>query len=120
MTAKSDYISKFLTTPLSDRLKVSKNIIDTYQRIPIIVDKSHKLNNCNIKKNKFLVPGDMTLGYFLHKIRNLIDIGPEQSLFLFINNTSPSVNELISVLYQKYKSEDDFLYIIYSIENTFG
>jgi GABA(A) receptor-associated protein len=73
-----------------------------------------------IDKNKFLVPSDLSIAQFLFTIRKRIKLRPEQSLFLFVKNSIPRSDILLSQLYKEYKDEDGFLYITYSGENTFG
>jgi GABA(A) receptor-associated protein len=100
----------------------SNRIRDKYpDRIPIIVEKDKKARNLNnIDKNKYLVPYELTLGQFLHIIRQRTKIEPAQSLYLFCGNTLPPTSQSIGNIYQENKDEDGFLYVIYCAENTFG
>ena len=45
----------------------------------------------------------------------------DQTIFIFThnNNLVPS-NWMVSELHDKYKKEDGFVYLFYSLENTFG
>lgn len=106
----------------SERTNESTQIIQKYpDRIPIICEKNIKNKTTpEIDKNKYLVPIDLTVGQFLYVIRKRIKLTPEQSIFLFINNTIPSTSQYLSDLYFLYKDQDGFLYITYSSENTFG
>jgi GABA(A) receptor-associated protein len=45
---------------------------------------------------------------------------PGQAIFLFVKGTMPPSGASISDIYQNYKDIDDFLYITYTFENTFG
>ena len=47
-------------------------------------------------------------------------ISADQTIYLFVNNTSPKTGALMSEIYDSYKSDDGFLYITYSAENTLG
>jgi GABA(A) receptor-associated protein len=92
-------------------------------RIPVIVQRNKKNNNNDtpkIDKEKFLVPGDLTLGQFVFVIRKRINLSPEKALFLFVGNTLPTTGSLMREIYQLHKDEDGFLYVIYSGENSFG
>jgi len=90
-------------------------------RIPVIVQKNKKNNDTpKIDKEKFLVPGDLTLGQFVYVIRKRINLPPEKALFVFVNNSLPTTGTLIRELYHQYKDSDGFLYVIYSGENSFG
>ncbi len=108
-------------TSFEQRKSESVRIIAKYpDRIPIICEKSSSSNINVIDKNKYLVPNDLTIGQFLYVIRRRIKLKPEQAIFLFVNNIVPSSSEQISLLYDRYRDNDGFLYVSYSGENTFG
>lgn len=69
---------------------------------------------------RFIVPADFTVANFVTVVRNRIKVGPEKTLFLFVNNTLLPVNSLLSSVYQQHCDPDGFLYLIYSSENAFG
>ena len=52
--------------------------------------------------------------------RKRIKVEPEQSIFLFINDTLVVNGKMMSDVYQEHKDEDGFLYVSYSAENSFG
>ena len=90
-------------------------------RIPVIVNRGKDCKLDDIDKKKYLVPTDITLGQFIFIIRKKIKLSAEEGLYLFINNDvlgTPST--VMSEVYNNYKDEDDFLYITYHSENTFG
>ena len=90
-------------------------------KIPIICEKYPNLSNIpDIKKHKYLVPMELTIGNFLYIIRKNINITPEKALFIYINNIIPPTSTNMITLYDNYKDEEGFLYINYSSENTFG
>ena len=90
-------------------------------RIPIICEKSTNSTIDDIDKNKFLVPSDLTVGQFVYIIRKRIKLEPEKAIFIFVNNSIlPPTSKLIVEMFDEYKDEDGFLYIVYSGENTFG
>lgn len=106
---------------LEKRINEAVSIKEKYpDRIPVIVEKQSGSNIPPIDKRKFLVPLDLTVGQFMIIIRKRIKIPPEQALFIFVNNILPPNSSLLSQVYRKYKEEDQFLYIMYSGENTFG
>lgn len=91
-------------------------------RIPVIceVAKQHA-KQINLDRNKYLVPGDITVGQFLMILRKRVKLTPELGVYLFMENaTLPPTSALLSSLYQNYKNEDGFLYITVTLENTFG
>lgn len=100
----------------------SQRIKEKYQdRIPIIVEKSCKSDIADIDKKKYLVPNDITVGQFVYIIRKRIELTAEKAIFLFTEkNNIPPTSSNISEIYEQYKNEDGFLYLIYAGENTFG
>jgi len=101
---------------------MSSRVKEKHQgRLPIFVEKSPKSTLKDLKKQKFLVPSDITFGSFINVIRSHIELTPNHALFLFVNNTSlPSASEIISKISKTNKDEDGFLYFTYMEENTFG
>tara|TARA_B100000686_G_C16486658_1_gene809977 strand:+ start:187 stop:534 length:348 start_codon:yes stop_codon:yes gene_type:complete len=104
-----------------DRINESTRIIKKYPyRIPVICEPAY---NCtfNLDKIKYLVPSEITLAQFLYTIRKRMKLDESKAIFIFINNqimVPPS--ELFSEIYHKYKEKDNFLYMSFSGENTFG
>lgn len=104
-----------------DRYNESDRIKKKYpDKIPIILEKYKSLKLENIKKNKYLVPEDLTVSQFLFVIRKKINLSSEESIYLFCNNTLLCANSMFYDLYEKYRDDDNFLYLFYDSENTFG
>jgi GABA(A) receptor-associated protein len=105
-------------TKISDEvLKIQERYPD---RIPVIVNKNSQSTIADIDKKKYLVPNELTMGQFMYVVRKRIAIAPEQAIYLFVNGNLPTTSEQMNNIYDKYKSEDGFLYVTYSGENTFG
>ena len=103
------------------RKKESDKIKSKYiNRYPIIVSKSSKSILEDIERNKFLVPGDLTIGQFICIVRKRIKLNETESVFLFINNILPATSSNIGSIYEEHKEDDGFLYITYCNENVFG
>jgi len=100
----------------------SSRIKEKYpDRVPIIVEKSVKSDIAGIDKKKYLVPQDLTIGQFIYILRKRIDLTAEKAIFLFTEkNIIPPTASIISEIYEQYKNDDGFLYLIYAGENTFG
>lgn len=121
----NNIISKYnIDKSFDKRLKESGNIITKYpDRKPIICLKNTdaNVNIPELIKNKFIVPDDLTLGQFIYVVRKKLKMQPEQALFILTSNKIlPSIKLLIKELYEEHKDKDGFLYLIYSLENTFG
>ena len=105
-----------------ESLEESKRVLQKYpDKIPIIINVSEECTELNpLEKNKYIVPNDMTVGQFIYIIRKKIQLKQGQALFFFCNNSLiPNTLNLKSI-YEKNKSDNGFLYIYYSTENTFG
>lgn len=93
------------------------------EHIPVICEKERKANimSCDDDlKSKYLLKRNMTICEFIYIIRNKIKLSPEKGLYFFINGIIPAMNEMMCNIYRNHKSNDGFLYIKYTTENTFG
>ena len=108
--------------PFEKRLSESSRILEKYDdRIPVIVTNSKHSTLPDIDKNKFLVPGDLTITQFLYVIRKRINLNPAEALYICVNESSlPPSSSSMSTLYVNYKDKDGFLYLTYCNENVFG
>lgn len=88
-------------------------------RIAVLV-KRHNNKSTKIDKGKFLIPDDATFGVLMTIIRKRIQLPAEKALFLFVNNVIPPMSAHVGTLYENHKSDDGFLRVVYSEENTFG
>ena len=103
------------------RKNEASNIIEKYpDRIPIIVQKYYTSELPDVDKCKYLVPKDMKLTQLTFVIRKRIKLDSTQTIFITINNGLIPGNRSLSEIYNEYKDEDGFLYIVYTNENTFG
>ena len=106
---------------LEKRKIEADRILEKYpNRIPIIVQKDPNCKLPDIDKYKYLVPADLTMAQLMYVIRKRIKLKPEESIYVFINKKIISSHSNVSQIYEKNKSDDGFLYLIYTAENTFG
>lgn len=90
-------------------------------RIPIICHPKDYNKITYKHRVKYLVPDSLSFAQFQYVIRKNIQMKKEDALYFFVNNRIiPSSSMSISEIYSKYKNKDNFLYIVYSTENTFG
>ncbi|OMO82203.1 Autophagy protein Atg8 ubiquitin-like protein [Corchorus olitorius] len=103
------------------RLEESRDIIAKYpNRVPVIVERYSKTDLPEMEKKKYLVPRDMSVGQFIHVLGARLRLTPGKALFVFVNNTLPQTATLMDSVYESYKEDDGFLYMLYSSEKTFG
>jgi len=116
--------------PASDleaRRAETRHMLEKYpEKIPIICEKAPRCDLPSMGKKKFLVPGTMLCGefkYIVHKHINQTGgrgVASDQTIYLFIGNNSPRTSSAMADIYGMYKSNDGFLYITYTAENTLG
>lgn len=87
--------------------------------LPIIILPATK-STPKLEKYKFLIPRTMTLSRLMNEIRARLDLDINQALFIFFNDVIYNPNMLMETIYNKKKDQDGFLYLQYSLENTFG
>jgi len=117
---EGDFKKKF---SLEKRKDESSKIISKYaDRVPIIIEKSRTAQSTkyDIKKHKYLVPSNFTMGEFMHTVRKRLLLAPELAIFVYINGSICSAGSVLSQLYKEHKDPDGFLYLVYSEETTFG
>ena len=57
----------------------------------------------------------------MYVIKKYIKIKSDEAIFIFTSNNTLVPNSwTVKELYDQHKKEDNFLYLYYSIENTFG
>ena len=118
-----------MTTPFKqrfafdDRRSEAERIREKFpDRIPVIVERSRSTTSIipHIDKEKFLVPGDLSISQFIFIIRRRLRLDSETALFVYIGNTLPTTGTLLRELYRNHADTDGFLYLSYCGENTFG
>ncbi len=113
--------------PFEKRLETIKELKNKYpDRIPLMITDENK----KLKPIKLLVPSDLSVMNVLIIVRKRIQIGSEETIFLFANTYTKNnkikesflcnSSESISTIYNKYKDDDNMLYLTYCKENVFG
>ena len=108
--------------PFDDRkLKAAVILKQHPDRIPVVVECSDKLHELHpLKKNKFIVPHELTLAQFMFIIRKHMKLDPAHAIFVFINNKLNPSTSIVGELYPHNKDEDGFMYLDVFHESTFG
>lgn len=118
----SSYIASFRNLDYNKRIAESERVSKEHpDRCSVIVGKSDTATSIpEIDKHKFLVPRDITIGQFAFIIRQRLKLPPQKALFIFIDHHMPLASSLMGSVYDIHKDSDNFLYITYAEENTFG
>ena len=53
-------------------------------------------------------------------LRKRIELTEKDAIFIYINGVLPKNTLTFEQIYSEYKNDDNFLYIEYGLENTFG
>ena len=107
---------------LETRKKQNKELIKRNpKKIPIILEKDPKCKLIPIKKTKFMIEKNSTVSKLIQSIRILMKIPQEEGLFLSAKGKYTLTGQkIIGDIYNTYKDEDGFLYIMYTTELIFG
>ena len=105
---------------LEERKKDADKVIKKYpERIPVIVEPVTK-DIIEIDKKKYIVSKDMTFGQLIFIVRKRMNVDSSIALFFTVNSNLITGSSDLGTIYEENKNEDNFLYIKYTTENTFG
>ena len=113
-------MNDFKMREYSLRKKEADAVLKKYPKsIPIIIFPKYE-NAPKLKKHKYIVPNSLKCAHLFNIIRTQLDIQKETALFFFLDEKIllSAATPLIDIY--KYKNDDGFLYIHYSLENVFG
>jgi GABA(A) receptor-associated protein len=110
---------------MENRKLACKTIMEKYPgHYPVFIEKYSKCSLPALTKNKFLIPGDFTIGQVIFLIRKRISLKPSEAIFVYVCKGNETLlvacGDVMHDVYERYKKEDDMLYLKYSTENTFG
>ena len=71
--------------------------------------------------HRFMMPKAFTVGEVLAVLRTRLDLTREEGLVLFAKEKYMlRPNTKLEDVYERYKDEDGFLYLVYAEENIYG
>ena len=107
---------------IEERTAESSRMMEKYTDRKCVIIEPTEGNTLNVlKKRKYVVSDDMTLGNLMYFIRKGLELPKSHALIFFVDGKHlECVSELMVTLYKKYANEDGFLYIQYCGESTFG
>ena len=105
---------------LKERQSYSSRLMNKHpDRIPVIIENNLKLDNY-----KYLLPKSLLFSEFLAIISKKITLNKFEAIYSFVKNENEYIlvpmRDTIGELYNRYKNIDNFFYIRFGIENTFG
>lgn len=112
----------------NDRIAESNRILAKYPTyIPVIIDCSDKIGT--LRKQKFLVPSEVSASHLLHSVRRQFETKKSDAVFMFCNDTLICPTTIMGNIYKDYRlknnitddgSTDKFLYVELHLESVFG
>lgn len=87
--------------------------------VPIIMERGSR-DAPRIGKEKFLVPVDLTMAQLSFVVRKRLELRSSDALFLMVNKTLCTSTATAGSVYDAHRDTDGFLYVTYTMENTFG
>ena len=117
-----EFISDFKqNSSEKDRSVQSYRVLSQYshKKFPIIIDRGN-IHSPMIDKHKYIIDGEMRISEIFCILRSKLNLASSDAIFIFIDNTIPRMTSTIKEIYNQKKDSDGFLYITYSLENTFG
>ena len=103
-----------------ERCSESRTMLNRYSdRVPVIIEP--KGNAPEIDKRKYMAPKDITFSQLIYVVRKRLLMQPDQALFFLLSDrTLVTASSTLGDLYTRHVDEDGFLYVSYTLENTFG
>ena len=90
------------------------------ERVPVIIEPMTDKEPPS-KNVKYLVPRDTIFSKLMFDARkNMPKCKEHQSITFFVNNKLIPITQSVGEVYEREKSEDGLLYVLYAKENTFG
>ena len=113
----STYEHKMMYT-FDKRIKESNYLIEKYpDKIPVIVEKSDRLNIPDISKHKYLFNRNAKFGSIMVKIRKVLGVSSSVAVYFSVNNNIiPKTYYVMNDIYERYKDKDKYLYLTYDIK----
>ncbi len=91
-------------------------------KVPIVVARARGSRSTlpELRRWKFLVARDLTVGQFIYVLRSHMTLPPEQALFVFIGNSLPLSTARVGDVWHQFRGDDGALHVVCSAESTFG
>jgi len=106
--------------PYFKRKEMADKINDKFfDRIPVYMGRHNKCR-VTLKHYKYLVPEELTVNQMRTKLMYNDTLDSRKAIFFYCNDRLITGNSNIRDIYNKYKSDDGFLYITFCDESVMG
>ena len=90
-------------------------------RVPIVFTKKFRDPLDDLDKTRYLIPKDMSFGQVMCVLRKRLQLPSHKALFVISSHGRLiSSSSFVGVVYEKEKSIDGYLRLMYASENAFG
>jgi len=122
-------VSYLNSTSIEERISESNRILAKFPNsIPVIIESKSEEVYKKLKKNKYLVPRNVSASYLLAAVRKHLEIDSSKAIFMYCGDNIICGTEIIDELYKDYiikkklfgNNTEKFFYVYISVENTFG
>jgi GABA(A) receptor-associated protein len=106
---------------MSEQEKLASLLQRYPDRVPVLMDRERDSKLPPISQKKILVPGDFTVAQFTTNVvkkHNLVDFNG--ALLVTTIDSIPGRSETMRQVYERHRSKDGILRLIYRQENIFG
>ena len=103
-----------------DQRRREFNRVSSSDLVPTILERGGGLDTPRLDREKYLVPLDLTGAQMGFVVRRRLRLDASQSLFLVCGGQLVGATTTVRELRDRTPSEDGFLYLTYTLENTFG
>jgi hypothetical protein len=107
--------------PFAERKRESQEILNKFPgHVPVIICRDPRSNLPEASRPKCLVPADLTVSHFVFVVRQRVELGASDAIFLFFGRKLSLPNESLGSLYHQHKDSDGFLYVTYRQDAAYG
>ncbi|KAI6213194.1 hypothetical protein M3Y94_00121400 [Aphelenchoides besseyi] len=90
-------------------------------KIPLIIERfKNEKRLRELDRCQFMLPPRATVGQLQHVIRKRVCDGRNMAIYILIDGELPALDSTVAELAERYRSDDGWLYIRYSSEDTLG
>ena len=106
------------THPFFSRKDLADRVLQRFHdRVPVYLGR-HPTCTIELENYKYLAPIELTLNQMRLKIKYKKDLAPDRTLFFYSKERLMPIELSVGNIYDRYKDDDGFLYLIYCDESV--